>query len=164
MTREQIAFLNQLYIDYTNKLVQCAFRHTSNMELAKYLVQDVFATAIVRIEEVYKRRDNPRPWLFKVLNNLTRRELAKAYHVHELPISEEMQYGAAELDVPLRTLLPIELSEKEKKALLWRLELHMSYAEIAEQYGISEDACRQYVNRTMEKCRRLLEDEGAARS
>lgn len=164
MTQEQTAFLRQLYMDYADKLAQNAFRHTGDEELAADLVQEVFVTAIMRIEDVYKLSANPRPWLYKVLNNLMRRELAKAHHTREIPISEETQLGAVELEVPLRALLPIGLSEKEKEFLIWRLELHMSYAEIAEQRGMSEAAYRQYVNRIMEKCQRLLEDESIARS
>ena len=100
MTQEQTAFLRQLYMDYADKLAQNAFRHTGDEELAADLVQEVFVTAIMRIEDVYKLSANPRPWLYKVLNNLMRRELAKAHHTREIPISEETQLGAVELEVP----------------------------------------------------------------
>lgn len=51
------------------------------------------------------------------------------------------------------------LSEQDKELILLRIDKKLSFDEIAEYYGITNDACRQRLSRAIRKCRSLLDCE-----
>lgn len=55
--------------------------------------------------------------------------------------------------------LPTGLSEQDKELILLRIDKKLSFDEIAEYYGITNDACRQRLSRAIRKCRLLLDCE-----
>ena len=51
------------------------------------------------------------------------------------------------------------MSEQDKELVLLRIDKKLSFDEIAEYYGITNDACRQRLSRAIRKCRSLLDCE-----
>ena len=67
--------------------------------------------------------------------------------------------GKNHLDIPMHLYLPTGLSEQDKELILLRIDKKLSFDEIAEYYGITNDACRQRLSRAIRKCRSLLDCE-----
>lgn len=61
--------------------------------------------------------------------------------------------------IPMYLYLPTGLSEQDKELVLLRIDKKLSFDEIAEYYGITNDACRQRLSRAIRKCRSLLDCE-----
>lgn len=100
---------------------------------------------------------NPTAWLYKTLNNLIMRELHRSYH-KEVAL-DEWNEARESMDIPMHLYLPTGLSEQDKELILLRIDKKLSFDEIAEYYGITNDACRQRLSRAIRKCRLLLDCE-----
>lgn len=152
--------LQMLYGALHDKMLKVAYRMVGNIESAEDLVQDTFLLALFRQEDLL-RHPLPEGWLMRTLHNLAlneRRYLARHPSVPLdtlLHIPEEPQ--AASLD----EMLPKELSEQDRKILIWRFEENLDYNEIADCLGISPVSCRSRVSRAVSRCRRYL-GEGTA--
>ena len=119
-------------------------------------MQETFLTACCKADQVCSHA-NAAGWLYTTLNNLTLRERRRMYHQSELPLDEGI-IDCKEIELPLECYLPNGLREEEKEAILLRIEKGNSFGEIAEHFGITEDACRQRLSRALRKCRSLMED------
>ena len=58
-----------------------------------------------------------------------------------------------------KTLNNLIMREQDKELILLRIDKKLSFDEIAEYYGITNDACRQRLSRAIRKCRLLLDCE-----
>ncbi len=154
MGTEYVELITKLIELHGRPLAELAYRCTGSRELAEDLVQETWLVAWCKIELVSRHR-NPAAWLYKTMWNLARRELAKAYH-SELALDETVLGGKCD-GLPMEHFLPDGLCEKERELILMRIDRQMSFAEIAEAKGITENACRQQVSRAIRKCRKLLE-------
>ena len=65
---------------------------------------------------------------------------------------------AGAVDLPLDSLLPTQLEPKEREILIWRFEHNMSYSEMSNRLGISEDLCRKWVSQAVIKCRKFMRE------
>lgn len=138
------------------RLAQLAYRLTGNADLAEDLVQEALLTACIKVDLLVSH-ENQRGWLSKTLWNLAVREMRKSYH-SELPLMPEHIGGEGDIALPMECYLPVGLEEKEREIILMRIDQGMSYAEIAEERGLSEEACRQQLSRAVRKCRALMEE------
>lgn len=158
MTEKQMAFIDKLFERHANSLVQFAYRRTGDEEFAKELVQETFLTACCKPEKICNH-EKPVAWLYDTLNKLTMREKGRAFRSAEIPLPDYDLIGDNDLRLPMEFHLPAGLKEKERELILLRADRGMSFAEIAELRGISEDACRQQISRVTRKCRALLEKD-----
>lgn len=124
--------------------------------LAEDLVQETFLTACWKANQICSHT-NPTAWLYKTLNNLIMRELHRSYH-KEVAL-DEWNEARESMDIPMHLYLPTGLSEQDKELILLRIDKKLSFDEIAEYYGITNDACRQRLSRAIRKCRLLLDCE-----
>lgn len=163
MTDAQNQEIVALYERWAKMMVHLTVRRLHNMELAKDLVQEVFLLACCKADEMFARGDNPKAWLFRTLENVTMQERKKSYFLREfavddvsgyLPMAEE-EMGDS---IGLAELLPRELSEDDRKILVWRLEKRLTYEELSKEYGVSPDACRQRYSRAVQRCKELLKN------
>lgn len=163
MTKEQNEFITSLVKEHGDRLTQMAFRYTGSADLAEDLVQETMLTACCKIDTLVNH-ENVKGWLRKTLWNLATREMSKAYH-GEVFIELDSVVGSSGIDLPMDLYLPKELNNKEREIILLRIDKGLSYAEIAEEKGLTETACRQQLSRAIRKCRDLMlkaEDENAA--
>lgn len=156
MTKAQKNFIHGLVKTHSAAMVQLTYRRIGDAEIAKELVQETFLTACCKANNICEH-EKPVAWLYNTLNNLTRREMYKAYHTAELHNVDEELLGSSELDLSMEFLLPEELSEQERDLIILRVERGLAFSEIAELRGIKEDTCRKQVSRAIHKCRRLLQ-------
>lgn len=160
MTKEQNDLITRLVREYGDRLFWMANRYTANADIAEDMIQETMLTACCKIE-VLATHENQLGWLMKTLSNLAKREMSKA-HYQDLPLELDFIKEIAEMELPMEFYLPEGLDEKERTIILLRIGREMSYGEIADIMGISEDACRQKLSRTVRKCRGLMEKDGAA--
>lgn len=156
MERQQLKFIEELVISHSKRMAEAAYRHTGSRETAEDLVQEVFILACAKIDTVFAH-EKPVGWLYTTLNNLTRREMDRAYHTEQSISPTEEAANTREIDLSLETLLPEGLTEDEREILLLRVGRGCSFAEISELLGISAPACRKRYERARAECRRLIE-------
>ena len=162
MTEEQSAMIAALFKENGKRLSQLAYRHTGNIELAEDLVQETMLIACMKAETLLNH-ENQKGWLARTIWNLATREMSKAYHT-ELPLELDYIDGSASIDLPMEFYIPPGLSDSYREMILMRIDREMTYAEIAEAKGITEDAARQQVSRAIRKCRELATDADNATS
>lgn len=83
------------------------------------------------------------------------RELHRSYH-KDVAL-DEWNEARESMNLPMHLYLPTGLSEQDKELILLRIDKKLSFDEIAEYYGITNDACRQRLSRAIRKCRSLLD-------
>lgn len=160
MTKEQNELISKLFHENGKHLAQLAYRYTQSSELAEDLLQETMLIACTRID-ILTEHENQIGWLVKTLWNLAKREMKKLYHTEvplELDYIRDCTRDNSEMDLPMKFYLPPGLDEKEKEIVLMRIAQGMSYSEIAEIKGVSEDACRQQLSRAIRKCRSLMNE------
>lgn len=157
MTQEENNMIVKLMEEYGNKLMQLASRYTGDIDLAEDLVQETMLIACYKVTTL-KNHKNQKGWLYKTLWNLMTREMSKAYH-REVALDVDYIEGNSGIDLPMEYFLPRGLEHKEREIILMRIDRDMSYAEIAEMKGLTQDACRQQLSRAVRRCRELMEKE-----
>jgi len=145
-----------LYKTKYKKLFNAAYRMTGDSELALDMVQDTFLLALSHQQELVAH-PKQEAWLMTTLQNLIRNEHRK-FSYNQISLDDITDQSSNEPASPLIDLLPSQLSEDEKKILIWRYEQELNYREIAEHLGISETGSRSRVFRIIAKCRKLLEE------
>lgn len=148
------SYWDQLIDAHQDRLFRIAYRGVGDWHLAEDLVQDTIMTALLKKEE-FTRHPNPGAFLTQTLNYKINNELRRHYHT-ETPYDDSLAPHADGFDVGLLEVLPEKLAEGEKQILIWRYQYDMSYREIANRLGISEDGSRSRVCRIRDKCRQLL--------
>lgn len=147
-------FITPLYHEEHERLFKVAYRRTKDWELAQDLVQDVFLLAIFNQTKLMQH-PKPGAWLMQTLQNLIMNELRSPSR-KTIPLDVVAEVPAGAVDLPLDSLLPTQLEPKEREILIWRFEHNMSYSEMSDRLGISEDLCRKWVSRTVIKCRKFM--------
>ena len=158
MTPGQKEIIGQLMRQHAPLMVQLTFRRTGDPQLAEELVQETFLTACQKADIVCAH-EKPLAWLYQTLNYLTIKEMNKVYHIRETASENLEVLGDTDDLLPLRELLPKELTPEEQRILILRIEHRLSHRDIAEALGISEVACRKQVSRAIQKCRKYIKRE-----
>lgn len=157
--RARKEFIADLYGKYGKKLQSFAYRLTGDWHIAEDVVQEVFLLAFVRFKDLAELR-NPPGWLYKALYFTAIRENAKKYRT-EVFVDDISAIGidphSRDQYQRLEYILPKELSGQEQELLVLRYEWQWSYEELAEYYGLTQEACRQRVHRVGQKCKKLFE-------
>lgn len=159
MTKAQSKLIEDLAMQHSSAMVQLTYRRTGDPEIAKDLVQETFLIASMKAETL-EQHERPEAWLYLTLQFLTKRELSKAYHKAEIPISDDNAFASSEnIELPMSCYIPEKLSDRERELLLLHVDKGLSCREIAELYGITPNACRQRMSRIVKKCRSMLAKE-----
>ena len=147
---------NWVFFPDPNWLCAPGANSIGDWHLAEDLVQETFLTACWKANQICSH-SNPTAWLYKTLNNLIMRELHRSYH-KDVAL-DEWNEARESMNLPMHLYLPTGLSEQDKELILLRIDKKLSFDEIAEYYGITNDACRQRLSRAIRKCRSLLDCE-----
>lgn len=154
---EKRRFIQTLFETYYPRLIQRAYRLTTDRELAQDLVQDTFVLAFAHEEEL-ARHPAPEGWLTLTLFNLVRNERRKLARQNCISL-EEVHPCCVQETTPVEELLPSQLPQEERSLLIWHYEQQLSYTEMARRLGVSEHACRMRMSRALKKCRKLLAEK-----
>jgi RNA polymerase sigma factor (sigma-70 family) len=142
-------FIEQLYIQYANTIQQYALRKLKNQEIANDLLQEVFVLSCVKVAEL-QAHPNKIGWLYKTANTLIMRVQCDRT-LNTLSLDEYADLPAEPYNPPLDLLLPITLSDTERKILVLRFEGKLSFNDIGKQLGLSAGNCRVILSRTLKK-------------
>lgn len=152
-----------IYKQYRLPLHRYLVRRTGNESDAADLTQETFV-------RMYEKRVNPetaRAWLFKTSYHLfvdQWRKKRRAVHVPleamsdmpETDVSPEGEALGAELRKEIFKALQ-ELKPRDREVLLMLAQRNLSYREIADHVGCSENAIKTLVHRARKRMRERLE-------
>ena len=151
-------FIAELYESNRDKMFRYAYRLIGRIERAEELVQEVFVLALLHEQELIEH-PKPQSWLFVTLKFQILNERRRKESSFEVSLDDFFSLEAKPMEEPLNAVLPKELSDAERQILIWRFEEQISYEEMSERLGISQNACRIRVMRAVEKGRRYWEPD-----
>ena len=142
---DQEAF-ERLVKRYQNPLYNFVYRHLGDRALAEDITQETFLQ-IYRSASQFEPRARVSTWVFKIAFNLSLNESERRsrLQLRETPITDEHQYADGrsaaavanfELGQQITGLLD-RLPDRQRAALLLRVNEGLSYREIAEVLGLS---------------------------
>ncbi len=161
---EEQEFFRGLYQDHYRSLFRYACHLGIGREAAEDYVQDAFAAAIRHIEDI-KKSTNPGRYLKQALKNAIGYRLRSMRYA--LKLQRMLQDGADRAqDEPYadalrpETLYGGSVSDADLRLLIRFYLEGWSQRELAQELGISEDACKMRIKRAKERLRTALEADG----
>ncbi|MEF3305314.1 RNA polymerase sigma factor [Paenibacillus sp. GYB003] len=163
MTQAEELSFQHIYKMYRLPLHRYLARRTGNDSEAADLAQETF----VRMYEKRVQPETAKAWLFKTGYHLfvdQWRKKRRALHVPlesipDMPVSDgspEGEAAIAELRLEISRALG-ELKARDRQVLLLLANRGMTYKEIADQFGVSENAIKTLVHRARKRMRELME-------
>lgn len=151
-------WIDDLYLQYSPKMVAIAVRAGFSIEEAEDITQDVFTLFLTKAPMVRETYRSPGGYLFITLRNLIGDALRRRRRRNTLPYSNVPDEGKDdEYFTSLRDVLPPELDEKDREILIAYYEDGVGYEELAERLDIPVDRCRVRVFRAKNRYRKLIE-------
>lgn len=149
-----------LYESHYSILVRYASRQLGSVPMAEDIVQQSYLDLYMALRKG-QQIENPRAWSFAVVRNAIRKQVREHHRMSCEPAEVIEALAGAAFPDSGRALEDVEhlfsiLSEREEEALLLRLSV-MSYAEIAEQLGISPKTVSVLLTRALKKLRKAME-------
>ncbi|PYI52401.1 RNA polymerase sigma factor [Paenibacillus flagellatus] len=162
VSNEEYTFQN-VYHNYQIPLQRYLMLRTGNENDAADIAQEAF----IRLYEKQVKPETAKAWLFKTGYHLfvdQWRKKRRALHVPlesipDMPMTGPSPEGlalGAELRTEIREALG-ELKPRDRQVLLMLAQRGLSYREIAEHIGCSENAVKTLVHRARKRMRELLE-------
>ena len=139
LTKDIRQKIEALFMQHSKAMVQFAYRKLEDSHLAEEMVQKTFEEACKHPDKI--SGDKAVGWLYGTLKNIIKRE---------------KELGSVEMDEPMELLLPKGLTKRERGLILARVGKDLSYKEISELFGLSQDASRQAYNRAKKRCQYLF--------
>lgn len=165
MTREEEAFFEEFYRAYIQTLVGFAYRFLKNWDDAKEITQEAFLTALVKIDQFYAS-ENHLGWIKAVIrkkaqnfNKVKRGRAAVTTFLEDpnLCLATHDYYGS--VDAPSARCA--ELLTDQEFLLIRRIFMEgESYRDTANEFEMTEGACRKRVERILKKLREQWDGEG----
>lgn len=155
-----ISAFEKIYIELSPEIYAIACEITQNKEESRDLVQDCFVAAMENISTL-KEPDKIKNWLIRIAANKSRDYIKKKkpsvltedqYDIIEnleeddIAVIPEASLEADERVEDVNEMLQ-SLTEDKRLCLLLRYKHDMSYAEIANELGISESAVKSRISR-----------------
>lgn len=155
--------MEQVYIEYSKMIYKYLFSMTHNESLAEELMQETFYQA-VRCQSKYDQSCKISTWLCAIAKNQWR-NYCKKHHIEALVDSELLDNPVpSSEDIVLSNMNKLEimkalhsLKEPQREVMYLRLSADLSFREIGEIMGRSENWARVTYYRGKEK---LLEEVG----
>ena len=147
--------INKLYDIYAKEIYKFIMSIALNHEVAEDIMQSTFLSAIKSIH-TFKGHSSVKTWLFGIAKNEYYTYLRKNPRNLKLEDINEIHYIQENNELYMSIMKKIkELKEPQKQIVILRIINDMSFAEIGEVVGKSENYCR--VNFFREK-QKLWED------
>ena len=157
-------FLHRLYRDHYQALYDYTYQLGVGRDVAEDFVQDTYIVAIRRIETI-KEYENPRGYLYQVLKNVIGYRLRSLRYAINLQKQlqedhENMQNEPYTDELSPETLYGGAIGEAELKLLIRFYLEGWSQKELAEEMGVSGNACQKRITRAKLHLRKALEETG----
>ena len=161
LSKEQNEFVAALYNDMGTNLYVYAVNAFGNHSQAEEAVQETFRIACSNIDKLLSS-DKPNGWLMNTLKNVinnTRKKQARMFKMVMTAVSLEDIVVATPGKLDDVDLLYSDLLEPEEFDLLKKIVIHKySILDVAQELGISVEACKKRVQRAKKKLKKILED------
>ncbi len=160
LSAEEQAFFRGLYQRHYPALFDHAVQLGIRREAAEDYVQETFLAAIRHIETI-RNMENPRWYLNQILKNVIGyrlRSLRYAVSLQQKLRNEAPEEGQKQ-ELRLDTLYGGAVSPGELDLLIRFYLEGWSQRELAEEYGISQEACKKRIKRAKQRLRRALEED-----
>jgi RNA polymerase sigma factor (sigma-70 family) len=171
--------LEKLYETYVDDIYNYFFGNTSNVVEAEELTEDTFTRATLALMQGrYQWQGKSfRNWLFKTASYVKKewkRRQQSASQTEGLEGLPEYKELVSKEKGPLEVCIQREerdriwsmvskLTDVEQELLYLRYVCGLPYAEISEQLGRSEAACKMLRSRALRKLKHLMDEEGFER-
>ena len=160
--------LSLIYLQYSNALFDYGCRFTSDQDLVKDCIQEIFCT-LIRTRKNLSETDNVRLYLLKSLKHRIIRDLKNASnkpqllndqdYSFELLWSESLDDQLNELDEEKRQLIASamqSLTDRQKEAIYLRFNRGLEYEEISFLLSLNYQSSRALIHRAIEKLREVI--------
>jgi RNA polymerase sigma-70 factor (ECF subfamily) len=148
---------HQLFDRYKKQVVNYCYRFCGDREVAEELAQEAFLR-IYKAAPRYRPKARFRTWLFKITANVCLNEVRRPVYRQQLESLDQLperDSGMAGPDIELANaerqhlvrLAMRDLPDKQRTALLLRIEGEFSYKEIALQIGRSVGHVKTLIHR-----------------
>ena len=163
LSAEEQAFFRGLYQRHYPALFDHAVQLGIRREAAEDYVQETFLAAIRHIETI-RNMENPRWYLNQILKNVIGYRLRSLRYAVSLQqkLQNELGPGPEEgqkQELRLDTLYGGAIRDTELELLIRFYLEGWSQRELAEAYGISQEACKKRIKRAKQRLRRALEED-----
>lgn len=158
----------QLVRKYQDPLLNFVCRYLGDRDAAEDIVQEVFL-ALYRTACRFEARARASTWLFRIAYNLSMNEIKRGQRNlkfkgtlhHLLPVDSGRQSavdGVAARERQKEVMAALDLlPEKQRAAMLLRVNEELSYGEISEVLSVSVSAVESLIFRARARLRKLLE-------
>ena len=160
--------LSLIYLQYSNSLFDYGCRFTTDKNLVKDCIQEVFCT-LIRTRKNLSETDNIRLYLLKSLKRRILRDLKDSGYKTILVNDQEYPFDLLlanniddqmnELDEEKRRLLSeamLSLTERQKEAIYLRFNRGLEYEEISFLLNLNYQSSRALIHRAIEKLREII--------
>ena len=162
LDKNQQKFIENLYIEMYSSLLAYATSVLKHSQSAQEAVQDTFSIACAKVNEL-SASPNPKGWLVKTLKNVIRnmertravisRMIITSIDIYNIGASKEISIEEQNVD-----LLYSDLENSEDYLLLKKFALdEHSMLEIAQELGISVEACKKRIQRARKRLKKYFE-------
>lgn len=153
-------YIRTLYEDYGGVLKSFLVSRYGSEDFANEVSQETFCTACEKKKEL-SLHPCPKGWLYITAENKARELKRRRVRIenHEMPPQETIgavcqKFSEIETKEVIKGVLPV----KDYKMLLLRFDMKYNYREISNIYGISEDACKKRVYRSLFRVRTHMKE------
>ncbi len=168
---DQRAF-RSLFDKYKKRVINYCYRFCGHPAVAEELAQETFLR-VYKAAPRYKPKARFSTWLFKIAANVCLNEIRKPVYRNRLQSMEDgqdvaglaatqpdqlrpdAQLVAREQERMVRAAL-CDLPEKQRTALLLRMDGEFSYAEIGQQINRSENYVKTLIHRGRQRLKKVL--------
>ncbi len=162
--------LSLIYLRHVNALFDYGCKISSDQELVKDAIQDIFCT-IIRNRDSLSYTDNIRLYLFKALKRKVIRELQKKSNYQladdrQINFEIEFMHGFDHVDTELSDQQKNELinaieslTSRQKEAIYLRFTRGMDYEEISMILNLNYQSARALIHRAISKLRTILKEK-----
>ncbi len=160
--------LGLIYLQYSNSLFDYGCRFTTDKNLVKDCIQEVFCTLILTRKNL-SETDNIRLYLLKSLKRRILRDLKDSgnktilvndqEYPFDLLLANNIDDQMNELDEEKRRLLSeamLSLTERQKEAIYLRFNRGLEYEEISFLLNLNYQSSRALIHRAIEKLREII--------
>jgi len=155
---------NRAFAQHYREVFRFVRRRVGSVDDAKDVTQEVYASAAAALGSAAEGSSPPLAWLYTVAQRRivdeARRKARRGTVSLELvePESPARDYGDEVREALISELAA--MPEGQRRVLVGRLLRGQSFAELASELGVSEEACRMRFMRALQHLRETFEEEG----
>ena len=162
LNQEEEKYIEQLYREMYTCLFFYAKNAQGNKSLAEEAVQDTFRIACIKPESLMRSK-NPRGWLINTLKNVIRNRRRTEARLNNLLLAAmsacEPQSKATVAAAEFHAAYADALGKDDFQLLINIVIRRYTMLEVAEELGITVEACKKRVQRAKKRLQKIIEKD-----